>query len=199
MKIILKLSFFIVLLLSPLSCGPHIPFVWVDTLSIDEHKATPYVIEPGDSIEVVVWDQPQISGNYTVREDGYITVPLLGDLYVAKRTTEQTAKIIGEKLEGDIVQDVRVVAIARNTVPKFVSVLGEVGNPGQYTLKPGDTMLDVIAMAGGLTEFADKDSIYLLRRNSRTPRVRFDYDRLTSSKRGGIRFQLQNGDIIVVE
>jgi len=199
MKPLITQSVLSILSLFLLSCGPKAPFVWIESLPQTDRAAAPYKIQPGDSIDVSVWNQEQISGTYIVRSDGYITVPLVGDLLVAGETTTQASKMITDKLEGDIVQNVKVTVISTGTAPKYVTVLGEVGAPSQIVLKTGDTLVDAIAMAGGLTEFADKDSIYVYRQDARFPRIRFDYDRLTTSKRGGIGFKLRDGDVIVVE
>ena len=188
-----------ILLVAQISCADKVPFIWVESLPATTQKTPIYRIEPGDQVEVAVWDQAQLSGTYTVREDGVITMPLVGELNVAGITPTEAADIIRKKLEGGIVQDVRVVVISRQTSPRFVSVIGEVARPGQITLKPKDTIVDVIATAGGLTEFADRDSIYVLRQEAKPNRIRFDYDRLTSCSTCGIHFKLQDGDVIIVE
>lgn len=181
------------------SCRPTVPFVWADTFPIDERAIPPYRIQAGEEIEITVWDQPQISRTYIVRQDGYITIPLVGELHVAGLTPVETADAISAKLEGDIVHNARVAVILQRSITMYVSILGEVENPGQFVLKPGDTILDILALAGGLSEFAEEDSIYIFRHDAKIPRIRFDYDRLTTLKTGGIRFELQDGDVILVE
>ena len=183
-----------------ISCAPKAPFIWVEDLPTETSQKTPaYRIHPGDQVEVAVWDQAQLSGTHTVREDGFITIPLVGELKVAGTTPTEAAEAIKAKLEGGIVQDVRIVVISRATTPEYVTVIGEVQTPGQMVLKPKDSIVDLLAAAGGLTQFADKDSIYVLRQNASPSRVRFDYDRLTSCTRCGIHFKLQDGDVIIVE
>ncbi|MCP4605962.1 MAG: hypothetical protein GY847_36525 [Proteobacteria bacterium] len=181
------------------ACVHEEPFVWIESLPQKSKPTTPYRIQPGDKISVSVWDQEQISGEYTVRDDGFITVTLIGDVPVDGLTIEEAAKTVSKKFEGDIVQDVRVTVVLVKSHPIYISVIGEVRSPGQFELKPDDTMIDVLSRAGGLTEFADSDSIYVLRKGSQTPRIRFDYERLTKQKTGGIEFKLNDGDVVVVE
>lgn len=188
----------VVLMLHLYCCNPA-PYVWVESFPSSDHKPQPYKIHAGDQIEVAVWDQTQVSGTYRVRQDGYITVPLVGELAVAGITPDEASDAIEAKLEGDIVQNVSVVVISREIAPQFVSVIGEVEEPGQFELKPGDTIIDALARAGGLTEFADEESIYVFRGKAPVLRVRFDYNRLTTTKTGGIQFSLQSGDAIIVE
>lgn len=199
MKRFNKTHVFSILSLLLLSCGNQAPFVWVESLPQRIQDPPPYQIQAGDNIDVTVWNQPQISGSFVVREDGFITVPLVGDMLVAGLTTTTAARAIAAKLEGDIVQNVQVTVISTATAPDHVTVIGEVATPGQIVLKPGDTLLDVLATAGGLTEFADHDGIYVFRHEARFFRIRFDYERLTTSVKGGIRFRLQDGDVVVVE
>ncbi len=192
------LSLFVTSLLQ-LSCGS--PFVWVEHLpAAEELKIQEYRIQYGDEVEVVVWDQSQISGIYRVRMDGVISLPLVGELSVVGTTPLETADLIKNKLEqGGIVHDVRVVVISRQVSPEYVTVLGEIASPGRIELRTNDTILDILAQAGGLTEFANKKSIYVLRSKELPDRIRFNYNSLTTSSRYGINFRLKAGDVIVVE
>jgi len=199
MRLINKRIFILFILALQVSCAKA-PFAWIESIPIVEQKTPLYRIQPGDQLDVAVWDQPRISGTYVVREDGFVTIPLIGDVTVSDSTLKDAAAVIKALLEkGGIIQDLWVTVISRVTTPKYVSVIGEVAQPGQVVLKPKDTIVDVLAMAGGLTEFADKDSIYVLRQKADPPRVRFDYDRLTSCPTCGIHFKLQGGDVIIVE
>ncbi len=182
-----------------LSCTPKGSFVWVESFPQVKGEVATYHIKAGDQISVSVWEQAQISGSYTVRQDGYVSIPLVKDLRVAGATPAEAAEMIRVRLEGDIVKDARVSVSIQESSPDHVSVLGEVAEPGQFVLKPRDTILDLLAMAGGLTEFADEESIYVFREPIPVPLVRFDYERLTNLKTGGIRFKLQDGDVIIVE
>ena len=181
------------------SCAPKVPFVWVDCLPIEDQKALPYQIQTGDQVEVSVWNQPQISGTFSVREDGNITVPLIGDISVKGLQLSEASEKIAAELEGGIVKDVRVVLISRAVRAKMVSVLGEVRSPGQVQLLPEDTLIDVIAKAGDITEFADKNAIYVFRAEAKNKRIRFNYNRLKTLRTGGIHFRLRPGDVIIVE
>ena len=199
MRAYLNCLLFFVSFLLQLSCGGA-PFVWVDHLPSEEKVVQEYRVQCGDQVEVVVWDQAQISGVYQVREDGVISIPLVGEVSVAGSTPVEIANSIKNELEqGGIVHDVRVVVISRQVSPKLVTLLGEVESPGQIELKANDTILDVLAKAGGLTEFADKKSIYVFRPKDSHSRIRFNYNSLTTLPGYGINFRLKDGDIIIVE
>ncbi len=181
------------------ACAHAEPYVWVEKLTAAEQSTPQYRIRPGDELLVSVWNQEQISGTRRVRADGFITVTLVGELVVAGMTTTDAAALIAQKLEGDILQDVRVNVAVTQTTRVMATVIGEVREPGQFELGANDSLITILSRAGGLTEFAKKDSIYVLRKNSKTPRIRFDYGRLTTRPTGGMNFRLSDGDIIVVE
>jgi polysaccharide export outer membrane protein len=195
-----SINFVIVLILgiAVQACAHTEPYTWVEDLTAAEQSTAQYRIRPGDELLVSVWNQVQISGTRLVRDDGFITVTLVGELAVVGLTTTEAAVLITKKLEGDILQDVRVNVAVASTAPATITVIGEVREPGQFELGATDSLITVLSRAGGLTEFA-KNSNYVLRKNSKNPRVRFDYDRLTTSPTGGMNFRLSDGDIVVVE
>jgi polysaccharide export outer membrane protein len=194
------LIFFVVFSMTILqACGTKKPFIWFESVQQENVEIKPYSIQCDDRILISVWNQTQISKESTVRGDGNITVTLVGDILVAGLTTAEAAGRIAAKLESGIVQDARVTVEVLSTAPQYVSVIGEVRTPGQFELKSSDSLIDLLSRSGGLTEFADPDSIYVLRKKEPTPLVRFNYKRLTGSKSGGANFHPENGDVIIVE
>ncbi|MBN2530548.1 MAG: polysaccharide export protein [Deltaproteobacteria bacterium] len=189
------------LFISLFSCSVKRPHIWVEELPKEESEPLQYRIAPGNQLMVSVWGQDQISGTQLVREDGNISVVLVGDINVAGLTTEEAADAIAKRLEGDIVQNVRVDVSVVATVPQFVTVIGEVGTQGKIELLSHDNLIDVIAKSGGFTEFAHTDQMYVIRKkkNDELQVIRFDFDRMTSCPNAGINFRLHDGDIVVVD
>jgi polysaccharide export outer membrane protein len=156
-----------------------------------------YVIGAQDSIQITVWKEPQLSGTFPVRPDGMISLPLVGDILAAGFTPTQLSADITTKLKQfltDPVVDVAVMAVNS----KVVFFVGEVGRVGPLALTPGMTILQAIASAGGLTAYANKKKIYVLRgEQGKQTKIPFDYNKaLKKDDMQGV--SLVPGDTIVV-
>lgn len=170
-----------------------------------------YVIGPEDILDVAVWGNAEITRTVPVRPDGKISLPLLNDIQAAGLTPLQLRDALAKALTVYIPQPA-VSVLVREIHSLKVTVIGQVKTPGRYELKDRATVLDLLAMAGGLTEFASRGRIVVLRQESGgTRQIPFPYDRITSksggsngngsqgSKRGGPdNFCVRAGDIIVV-
>ncbi len=121
-----------------------------------------YVIGPSDVLTVTVWKEPTLSGNILVRPDGMITVPLVGDVQASGLTPLQLADQIAEKLK-KYVQTPNVSVVVGEIHSKVIYLLGEVAKKGPVEMTSGMTLLDAIAAAGGLTDYANAKKIYILR------------------------------------
>ena len=182
-------------------CASLGEYVWAD--SLPETPANPanpgaYVLGPGDTIFVRVFNQESVSGRSRIRPDGRITIPFLNDVQAAGRTTEELGQTLQTMLRDFIKQAVVTVSL-EEPAPAQVSVLGEVTHPGVYPLdrsSPG--VLRALAAAAGLTEFAHKDRIFVVRSGA-TRRIRFKLDSLATPGSRSSRFRLQNDDVIVVD
>lgn len=176
------------------------PFTWVDELAEEALAPTPYKLRGNDKLEVKVFKQESLSGEVLVREDGQITVPLVGDVPVVGMTPPQAAAEIAKRLAGTGYIDNPSVSVAviETRQPSF-AVVGEVRQPGSFELQPGTTVLDGVALAGGLSEFARKDRVFVIRKAKDNQRVRFNFARLARSDGKGLRFHLEDGDVVVVE
>ncbi len=174
------------------------PYVWVDDLPEDAYQPDAYRIQPGDSLHVSIWNQEELTGDVRVRPDGQITLPLIGDVPVAGLSPTDASDIIKRHLDGLVLNPAVAVAVREGHVPR-VSVLGEVHTAGQFTLDRQETVLHLIAKAGGLTEFAQPDAIFVVRKGNEQKRIRFSYDELSRGKGRGLEFRLRDGDVIVVE
>lgn len=173
-------------------------YVEVDSLDDKALAPAPYRIQAGDKLVVNVWSQANLSGEHVVRPDGNITMPLVGDVAVAGLTPPSCSKEVARRLNGLVLEPKVSVSVAGTREPS-VSVLGEVRDSGAYPLKPGEGVLEIIARAGGLSEFADRDRIFVIRRKGEPIRVRFRYEKLVRQEGAAVSFALQDGDVVVVE
>jgi polysaccharide biosynthesis/export protein len=174
-------------------------FVWIDDVPTPRDVGA-YTIAAGDLLHVQVWDHDNMSGRMRVRSDGRISVPLLNDATAAGKTPEQLARDLETYLRNkSLVVDPRVTVVLEETKPLAVAVMGEVVHAGMYTLSPGAGVAEALASAGGLTEFAHRDRIFVVRRTPELLRIRFTYSALVGGSGKAPTFRLQNGDVVVTE
>ncbi len=176
-------------------CGSSLPYVWVDMLPADNSDP---VIQTGDELTVLVKDQKDLSGAFPVLPDGTYVQPILGPVKVAGVTPVEASKRLANLLEGIVVKPLVAITITTPR-PINVAIIGEVRTPGKYPVRRGEGVLEVLAAAGGINEFASDDGIYVLRKYPSRQRVRFRYSRLVGGDLRSVQFELQDGDIIVVE
>lgn len=178
-------------------------FVWVDNLAPSPRSTeTDYVIGTGDVLTVRVWNQDAISAKVRVRPDGKISLPLVNDVEAAGLTPLVLAKRLQVRLK-EFVLNPLVTVVLEEGRPIQVYVLGEVAKRGTFDLERGAGVLQALAAAGGMTEDAHGDRIFVNRNpaagEARPLRIRFDYDALTRGQGRGATFRLEQGDVIVVE
>lgn len=121
-----------------------------------------YVIGASDVLTITVWKEPTLSGVILVRPDGMISLALLGDVQAAGLTPLQLSEQISTKLK-KYIQDPNVSVVISQIHSKVVYLLGEVVKRGPVEMTPGMTLLEAIASAGGLTDFANSKKVYILR------------------------------------
>ena len=175
-------------------------FIWVDDLAEEQLEPAPYKIRGNDKLQVSVFKQEALSGEVLVRGDGKITVALIGDIAVVGKTPPEAAEAIAAALSGTGFIDKPSVSVAvlETRAPQF-AIIGEVKQPGSFELQPGTTVLDAVALSGGLTEFAKKDRVFVIRKTKDYQRVRFHWDKVQRSDGKALRFLVEGGDVIVVE
>jgi polysaccharide export outer membrane protein len=159
--------------------------------------ADSYIIGASDMLAVTVWKETSMSGSDLVRPDGMISLPLLGDVKAAGLTPLELSSQIAARLK-KYIQDPNVSVVVVAIHSKIVYLLGEVGKKGPLEMTPGMTMLQAIASAGGLTDYANTKKIYILRdedgKHQKIP-VRYK-DALKGD--GSLDVVLKPGDTIVV-
>ena len=157
-----------------------------------------YVIGPEDLLSIVFWRDKDLSGDVVVRPDGRISLPLLNEFEAAGLTTEQ----LREKLMAaadKYVQDPQVTVIVKQINSRRVFVTGMVNKPGPYSLMSATTVIQLLAMAGGLQDYAAKDKIVVMRNdNGRAVSYRFNYKQVIEGKNLKQNIELKPGDTVIV-
>jgi polysaccharide export outer membrane protein len=162
----------------------------------------PYLIGPEDVVEIAVWSNTDLSRTVPVRPDGKISLPLLHDVQASGLTPTQLQEALTTSLARFVAEPV-VSVIVRDVKSIKVTVIGEVRTPGRYEVRSRTTVLDVLAMAGGLSQYAARGRITILRREGDTVRqLPFDFEKVTTRAGPGgggqPNFCIRPGDIIVV-
>jgi len=164
----------------------------------DANRSTPpesYRIGPEDVLQVSVWKNMDISRSVVVRPDGKISLPLVNDVQAAGLTPLELRDVLTKKL-AEYMPTPEVSIIVSDIKSFKVSVIGEVPRPGRYELKGWTTVLDVLALAGGFTQFASRSNIVILQSDGKTmKRIPFNYNKVAG---GQENFYLRNGDIVLV-
>lgn len=157
-----------------------------------------YMIGPEDVLGVVFWREPDMSGDVTVRPDGRITIPVIGEMVAAgKRPEELQTQIVTAARK--YISDVNVVVVVRTINSRKIFVTGRVTTPGTYPIMGPLTVIQAIALAGGLTEYADPKGITVLRTEGGKSRtIQFNYQDISRGRNLEQNIQLKPGDTIVV-
>ena len=153
-----------------------------------------YSIGRGDTLEVIVWGEEKLSGPVTVRPDGQMTMPLIGDVAAAGHAPDVVATEIRQRLEHYVDAPNVVVRVVATGSRRFF-VIGNVRAPGAYDMTANQTLLQALAMAGGLNEFADADDLSIVRSDGQ-PRLTPDYEAIIRGERPDVG--LEPDDTIVV-
>jgi len=158
-----------------------------------------FVIGAGDVLMVNVWRESEISRTVPVRPDGKISLPLVGDVIANGRTPKQLQDEITHLLHGYIANP-QVTVVLQEVKSEKVNILGQVTKPGTYDMRPQMTVLDAIALSGGLKDFARVKKIYVLRvdENGTPRRYSFNYKDAIKGHNLAQNIELQSRDTIVV-
>ncbi len=163
--------------------------------SVDAH----YRIGADDVLTVNVWHEPEVSRNVPVRPDGKISLPLVGDVQASGLTPTELKNELESRFSKFLTNpDVSVIVAEIRS--QRINVLGQVLRPGTYALIPPMSVIDAVATAGGLREFAKPNKIYVLRTlpNGQVQRIKVEYNNVLKGKRGSEDVVLQTRDTVVV-
>ena len=163
-------------------------------------KTDGYVIGSEDVLDISVWKNADISRVVTVRPDGMISLPLLGDIQAAGLVPDELRKEIVKKIK-NYQKSGEVAVIVQDVNSRKVYIVGDITNPGTYPIKSRTTVLQAIAMAGGFNQYASKNSLVLIREDGdgkrKKIRIRFG-DIVNVKKKKDNNLVLMPGDTIFV-
>jgi polysaccharide export outer membrane protein len=181
------------------ACAGSGSYVWYQQLPAEAASASnEYVIAVGDTVSIKVLGHEEMTLRQRVRADGRLALLLIGDVEAAgKRPSALKAELEG-RLKDYIVSPSVAVNIDE-TQPQTVLVLGEVTKPGVYPLEQDPRLARAIALAGGLTDYATRSAVFVVRGAPKPLRVRFTYESIYRDIGGAGDFQLQRGDLVEVE
>ncbi len=158
-----------------------------------------FIIGNDDMLAISVWKEPDLTKTIPVRSDGKISLPLVGELQATGRTPLQLEQDISAKLQSYITTPEVTVIVEQINSKKF-NILGEITKPGSFSLSLAPTVVDAIAAAGGLRDFAKKTGIYILRQTASgtETKIPFNYKDFLKGKHIEQNIKLEPGDTIIV-
>jgi polysaccharide biosynthesis/export protein len=175
-----------------------------DVIAEADSATEEFLLGPEDVLDISVWRSEDLTQKaVVVRPDGYISMPLIGEIEVNRRTAKELGVHIAERLK-EYKENPLVHVKVKEVNSYYVYVLGDVAKPGKYQIKSHATVLQAIAMAGGFTPYAAKNSMQVRRTvvgppgHSKELKIPVRYDDLLSGK-GEIKdFILKTGDMVIV-
>lgn len=160
-----------------------------------------YIIGPGDTIQVFVWRNPELSVSVPVRPDGKVSTPLIEDMVAVGKTPSELARDMETKL-AEYIRSPQVNVIVTNPQSAFskITVVGQVTNPGAVPYREGMTALDVVLAVGGLAEFAAGNRAKLVRKDAKGKTVEKRVRLEDLLKKGKLKenVEMMPGDVLIV-
>lgn len=191
----IMLALVLILVFCPVSLPDQEPVPGEESSEIPED----FIIGLEDILAVNVWREPELSvAEVIVRPDGKISLPLIGDIQAGGLTTKQLQDSITEALKEYVAAPTVSVVVSR-IASLTVSVQGQVAKPGIYYLGSPMTVLELLARAGGIGEYANQKNIAVIRKvDDKTRYFKFNYKDVSRGKNLQQNIILQNGDIVIV-
>ena len=157
-----------------------------------------YVIGPGDVLNIIVWREQDLTVEATVRPDGRISLPLINDVEAAGLTPDRLRVVVAQAAS-KFVEAPTVTIVVKQINSRTVFITGQIGKPGSYPLLGPTTVLQLLAMAGGVLEYADSEKMVVVRRESgHQVSHRVNYKDLVKGKNLVQNIELKAGDTVVV-
>jgi polysaccharide export outer membrane protein len=160
-----------------------------------------FVLGPSDVLRITVWKNPDLSGEAVVRPDGTITMPLVGDVHAAGRTSAEVRDEITKRLATFVKDDSAVVTVAVTTINSYrFTVSGNVERPGTYNSTHYVTVSEALALAGGPNRFADPDMTVVIRGDTEKSarRIPVNVNDMLAGKHPEQNVALLPGDVVYV-
>jgi polysaccharide export outer membrane protein len=157
-----------------------------------------YVIGSDDILGIVFWRDKDMTTDVQVRPDGKISLPLLNDVQAAGLTPDQLRTSIRDKAD-KLLEDPTVSVVVKAINSRRVYITGQVGKPGIYALSDSTTVLQLIAMAGGVGDYADSKKIQIVRtEKGKATSHKFNYQDFVKGKNVSQNIELKPGDTVIV-
>lgn len=165
-------------------------------LALAAEKA--YTIGPGDVLEISVWKDESLSRQLIVPPDGVISFPLINDITVTNLTVPALRQEISKRLD-DFIPDATVTVMLAKINSLQGYVIGKVNRPGQFPINQDTTVMQILAMAGGLNPFAATGKIFILRQeHGKSVKIPFNYSAVEKGRNLEQNISLKRGDVVVV-
>jgi len=158
-----------------------------------------YRINKGDKLRINVWQEENLQADVMVSPDGTISFPMIGVIEVAGKTIDEFQNLLREKLE-EYIPGPEVNVSLLSADGNLIYVIGEVARPGPYVMSKNLDVMQALSMAGGLTPFADKNDVRILRRSAegQSSSIPFAYSDVEDGDNLDANVLLQSGDTIIV-
>jgi polysaccharide export outer membrane protein len=159
-----------------------------------------YIIGPEDVLEITVWRNVDLSKVVTVRPDGKVSLPLIGDVEAVGRSAGQLAELIAARLK-EYKENPQVSIVVQQVNSYAIYVMGEIARPGKFPLKSKTTLLQAITLAGGFTANAARNKLVVFRfgdKGQKDIKIKASYDDIILRDSSPQNIELKPGDTIVV-
>jgi polysaccharide export outer membrane protein len=184
---------------APVGCAGPGEYVWFSEVARDAPPGSEYVIAVGDLVNIRVLNQEPMATRVRVRSDGRIGFPIIGEIEARGKRPGALRAELEARLKDFLVAPTVTVNV-EEAQPVTVFLLGEVVRPGAYPVDPMTTTLaGAIALGCGLTEYASRDRIFIVRSSPKRQRIRFTWEAVSRGEGGAGAFPLHTGDLVVVE
>jgi len=168
-----------------------------DYKSEPDPRKLEFVIGASDGVKITVWKNPELSTDATVRPDGTVTMPLIGDIQAVGLTPTQLRDDVAKKLSAFVKDETATVTVALTSIASYrFTVSGNFEHPGIFTSKYYVQAAEAIAMAGGINKFANPHKLVIIRTDpvKKVRRIPIDYERVSSGEHPEENLVLLAGD-----
>lgn len=165
----------------------------------NDNAAEPrYTIQPGDKLQISVWNEPDLQKELLVAPDGGIAFPLVGEMSAIGKSIVGLRQDISDRLSRYIDEPIVTVTI-KEVLGNKIYVIGQVNKPGLFIVNPMVDVMQALSMAGGTTAYASLNNISILRRTGRQQvSIPFRYGDVSSGKNLDMNIVLHSGDVVIV-
>jgi polysaccharide export outer membrane protein len=194
-----RVGLFALLLFSAGACAAQQANVSYADFARDDPRTRPYVIGVSDVVRVTVWKDPSLSTEMAVRPDGMITLPLVGEIEAAGRTTGDVRQELTRRLAAYLKDAIVTVAVVEVNSYRF-TVAGNVEKPGMFTPRYFVTVSEAVSLAGGPNRYASQTDLVVIRPRKNQPpeRIPINYEKILSGERPDADIVILAGDTVLI-